>query len=96
MTTTDADLTADLTAADVAWDLPPLLGGRASIDELLDEADAITVELAETGRGKIATMDAAALAAFHHRLEDLQELIGRRHGSQAKSWRASRRVATGS
>jgi oligoendopeptidase F len=77
MTTTDADLTADLTAADVAWDLPPLLGGRASIDELLDEADAITVELAETGRGKIATMDAAALAAFHHRLEDLQELIGR-------------------
>jgi oligoendopeptidase F len=77
MTTTDADLTADLTAADVSWDLPPLLGGRASIDELLDEADAITVELAETGRGKIATMDAAALAAFHHRLEDLQELIGR-------------------
>jgi oligoendopeptidase F len=73
MTTTDADLTA----ADVSWDLPPLLGGRASIDELLDEADTVTAELAQTGRGHIATMDAAALAAFHHRLADLQDLVGR-------------------
>jgi len=79
MTATDPVLdpaAADLAATDVAWDLEPLLDGRADVEALLAEAEAIAAELAEA-RGTIATMDAPALAAFHHRLADLQDRIGR-------------------
>ena len=43
MTTTE---TADLTAADVAWDLEPLVDGRgaAGVDAALDAADALAAE----------------------------------------------------
>ena len=67
----------DLTAADVRWDLAPLLDGAADIDELLDRADAIADELVETGRGRIATMSAHELAAFHRRYAELIELASR-------------------
>jgi oligoendopeptidase F len=66
---------ADLTAADVRWDLDPLLGGTG-VEGLLDEADRLTDELAEA-RGTIATLDAAGLASLMHRSADLEELLGR-------------------
>jgi oligoendopeptidase F len=66
----------DLTAADVAWNLEPLLAERAGVDDLLDEADAIAAELAEY-RGRIATLDAPELAAFFGRLAELHDRIGR-------------------
>ena len=40
--TVTTDENADLTAADIAWDLEPLLGDAGSPERLLDQADAIT------------------------------------------------------
>jgi oligoendopeptidase F len=65
----------DLTAADVAWDLEPLLGG-ASVEGLLDRADALAAQLSEL-RGKVAGLDAEALAAAMTGFAELQELAGR-------------------
>lgn len=72
MTTTEADLTA----ADVNWDLEPLLGGAASPDELIERAKAVAVELVEV-RGTVATLDAEGLAALMHKLADINDLISR-------------------
>src|SRR3954464_7404412 len=74
MTATDTDLTA----ADVAWDLDPLLPapGDAGLDELLDAAD-VAAEKLTRSRGQVADMDAAALATFMHGLGEVSELIGR-------------------
>lgn len=67
---------ADQKAADVAWDISDLLDGR-TVDELLDAAAALANGLIETGRGHIAEMTAAELAAFHVRYAELLELMGR-------------------
>jgi oligoendopeptidase F len=67
----------DLAAKGVAWDLLPILDGAASVDAVIDAADAIAVELVESGRGRIATMNAAELVAFHRRYAELIELLGR-------------------
>src|SRR3954447_8355157 len=74
MTATDADLTA----AEVVWDLTPLLPhpGDAGLEELLDAADARAEELAQM-RGKVADLDAEGLATFMHGLAELLELVGR-------------------
>ncbi len=76
MTATDAD--ADLTAADVVWDLGTLLPdpGDPGIDELLDAADVRADELA-TKRGQVADLDAAGLAAFMDGLAEVLDLVGR-------------------
>lgn len=66
----------DLTAADVAWDLEPLLDSRPAVDDLLGEADAIADELAEF-RGRVATLDAGELASFFTRMAELHDLVGR-------------------
>ena len=60
-TTTDADLTA----ADVAWDVEPLVDGKGEVgvDELLDEADRVAASVAER-RGTVAQLDAAGLAGY--------------------------------
>jgi oligoendopeptidase F len=82
MTTLDAD--------DVLWDLSDLLDGRddeASVDQLLDQADAVTDRLAR-GRGTVASWDAGALAGFMDGQAELSDLLGR-----AGSW-ASLRFAT--
>jgi oligoendopeptidase F len=73
-TTTDADLTA----ADVAWDLEPLADGRgeAGVDALLDEADRVAASIAEQ-RGTVAGLDAGGLAAVMQELASLGELVGR-------------------
>ena len=74
MTATDADLTA----AEVVWDLAPLLphAGDDGLAELLDAADVRADELART-RGHVADLDADGLAAFMTGLADVLELVGR-------------------
>ena len=76
-TTTDAGSSpdADLTAADVAWDLEPLLDGT-TVDDLLDRSDVLADELANL-RGTIGELSASALADAMHRSAELEELQGR-------------------
>jgi oligoendopeptidase F len=73
-TTTDADLAA----ADVAWDLEPLVDGtgEVGVDALLDEADRGAASIAER-RGTVAGLDAGELAAVMHEMATLAELVGR-------------------
>lgn len=66
----------DLTAADVVWDLEPLLGDAGSVDALLDRAAAIAEEL-QVFKGRVATLGAGELAALLHRLAELQDLMSR-------------------
>jgi oligoendopeptidase F len=66
---------ADLAAAEVAWDLDPLLDG-SDVDALLDAADALAVEL-ESERDAVAGFDADALLSFMDRFGRLQQLVGR-------------------
>ena len=69
---------ADRTAADVAWDIEPLVDGEAEagVDALLDEADAKARELAKY-RGKVGELDAAGLASLMHELAAIGDLVGR-------------------
>ncbi len=73
-TTTDSDLTA----ADVAWDLEPLVDGRGEtgVDGLLDDADRVAAAVAER-RGTIADLDASGLAAVMRELASIAEMVGR-------------------
>jgi len=76
--TTSPELTpeqVDLTAADVAWDLEPLLDGH-SVDDLLDRAEGVADQLANL-RGTIAEMSAGALADAMHLSAELEDLQGR-------------------
>ncbi|MGI9598998.1 MAG: M3 family oligoendopeptidase [Acidimicrobiales bacterium] len=72
MSTTEADLTA----ADVNWELEPLLNGAASPDELIEQARVIATEI-EDFRGRVATLDPDELSALMHRLAEINELISR-------------------
>jgi oligoendopeptidase F len=67
----------DLTAADVAWDLEPLVhgDGRRGVDHLLDDADALADTLAAS-HGQVDLFDAAELDRFMRELADLYELLG--------------------
>jgi oligoendopeptidase F len=69
---------ADRTAADVTWDLEPLVDGRgdAGVEALLDEADAIAGSL-EARRGRVAELDVDGLASFMRELGELNERVGR-------------------
>ncbi|MBM3674633.1 MAG: M3 family oligoendopeptidase [Actinobacteria bacterium] len=68
----------DLTAADVAWNLEPLVDGRgaAGVDALLDDADALAAAI-ETRRGVVSALDAGQLAELMHEMADLAERVGR-------------------
>ncbi len=74
MTATDAP-DSDLTAADVAWDLEPLLDG-ATLVGLLDDADTL-VGVLEQVRGRVSELSADEFLQFELDLAALQELIGR-------------------
>lgn len=80
---------ADLTAADIAWDLDPLVAGEgeAGVDRLLREASAAIDEL-ERSRGRIAELDATELAEVMRAAEAVNDALGR-----AGSW-VSLRFAT--
>jgi oligoendopeptidase F len=75
--TTDATTQddADLTAADIAWDLDTLLEGT-EIDALLDRSDELADTLAGY-RGTVADLDAAGLAAAMTTMAELQDASGR-------------------
>ena len=73
---------ADLNAADVAWDLDPLVGGEGQegVTHLLEQAEALTGEL-EQWRGRIGTLEAPELAQAMSTLGEIQDRLGR-----AGSW----------
>ncbi len=74
--TTDADPTAaDLTAANVAWQLDGLLDG-SSTDELIVRAETLADQIAEA-RGTIGSLDAAGLATLMGTFGELHDLLGR-------------------
>jgi oligoendopeptidase F len=70
---------ADRTAADVAWDIEPLVDGRGAdgVTALLDDAATRADALAAKYRGHVGELDAPTLAALMHEFADLSELIGR-------------------
>ena len=69
---------ADRTAADVAWDIEPLVDGEAEagVDALLEEADTRARELAKY-RGRVGELDAAGLAVLMQELGAIGDLAGR-------------------
>jgi len=76
--TTPIMTNTDLTAADVAWDLEPLVHGEgeAGVDRLLDEAERRAKALAPH-RGQIAALDAPAFAALMREVAAISDLLGR-------------------
>src|SRR5262245_28554598 len=66
---------ADLTAADIAWDLEPLLGD-VSVDELLDRADGLADELVAL-RGRVAELGVDELVPAMERMAGLHEAVSR-------------------
>ncbi len=76
MTTFDADTTADLTAADVAWDIDTILPDGKSPSDLFDDADELADGLVSL-RGRVGELDATELAAAMHTVAELQDLVAR-------------------
>ncbi|MFN8037452.1 MAG: M3 family oligoendopeptidase [Acidimicrobiia bacterium] len=76
--TATQESSADLTAADVSWDLEPLVDGHgeAGVDAFLDDADAKARSVADR-RDTIAALDSAGLAALMHELAAIEELLER-------------------
>lgn len=76
MTVTDpAPVDPDLTAADVEWQLEPLLDG-ADVDGLLAAADELADTLAQS-RGKVEQFDADELLRYMRRSAELSDRLGR-------------------
>ena len=73
---------ADLTTADIAWDLDPLVDGKGQegVNQLLDQAEVLTGEL-EQWRGRIAELEVPELAKAMSTLAEIQDRLGR-----AGSW----------
>ena len=77
MTATESsDVSGDLAAAGVEWDLSSLLKDVSTPDELLTQAETIADSLVPL-RGQIATLDAAGLADVMTSLAEVQELMSR-------------------
>ena len=66
---------ADLTAADIAWDLDTLIEGT-DIDALMDRSDDLTARIGEY-RGRVAELDADGMATAMQLMAELQEAQGR-------------------
>jgi len=75
MSASDID-TADLTAADVAWDIDSILPDGSSPADLFDQADVLADGLTSL-RGRVGELDAAELAEAMHTMADLQEVMSR-------------------
>ena len=75
MSASDTD-TADLTAADVAWDIDSILPDGAAPSELFDQADVLAEGLTLL-RGRIGGLQAGALADAMHTMAQLQDLVSR-------------------
>jgi len=73
----DSDIdTADLTAADVAWDIDSILPDGSSPADLFDQADALADGLTSL-RGRVGELDAAELAEAMHTMAELQDVMSR-------------------
>ena len=74
-------------AADVAWDIEPLVDGEgeAGVERLLDLATARARAFAERHEGRVAELGGDELVAAMSDLAELQELAGRA-GSYASLW----------
>jgi oligoendopeptidase F len=61
------------------WDLQPLVDGKGpnGVVTLLEESQQLADAFAERYRGKVAELDAAALAAALHELEEISDRVGR-------------------
>jgi oligoendopeptidase F len=72
----------DLTAADIAWDLDPLVdgNGQEGVHQLLEQAEALTGEL-EQWRGRIGELEVPELVSAMSTLAEIQDRLGR-----AGSW----------
>ena len=66
----------DLSAADVAWDLEPIIPPGESMDSLLDQADELADKMTER-RGTIASLDADGLANVMRDFEDISNLMSK-------------------
>ena len=76
------EVTEDPELQAVAWDLDPLLDGRAddpdaAVGEMLAEVQRRADAFAEAYAGKVAELDGAGLVAAMRELEAIQELLGR-------------------
>jgi oligoendopeptidase F len=76
------EVTEDPELQAVAWDLDPLLDGRAddpdaAVGEMLVEVQRRADAFAEAHAGKVADLDGAGLVAALRELETIQELLGR-------------------
>ena len=73
---------ADLTAADVVWNLDPLVEGKGQegVNQLLEQAEALTGEL-EQWRGRIGELEVPELVRAMSTLAEIQDRLGR-----AGSW----------
>src|SRR4051812_36335428 len=67
---------ADPALEAASWNLEPLLDGRTG-DELLDDAGERAQAFAESHRGQLAELDAAALAGAMRDLEEIYDRVGR-------------------
>ena len=72
----------DLTAADIAWNLDPLVEGKGQegVNQLLEQAEALTGEL-EQWRGRIGELEVPELVSAMSTLAEIQDRLGR-----AGSW----------
>jgi len=68
----------DLTAADVAWDIEPLVAGEGpgGVGEMLDRSEELADRL-DAYRGRIADLTAAELAEMMGRVAEMEDLMGR-------------------
>jgi len=67
---------ADLTAADVAWDIDTILPDGVSASDLFDRASDLADELLSL-RGTVATLDAGDLATAMHTIAGIEDLVSR-------------------
>ncbi|MGI8846445.1 MAG: M3 family oligoendopeptidase [Thermoleophilaceae bacterium] len=74
-----AEATADQALLDARWDLEPLVGGdgRDGATSMVEEAARLAEDFAGRFRGRVADLDAAALASALRELEDIFDRVGR-------------------
>jgi oligoendopeptidase F len=78
MTSLDAEPTpeADLTAAEVAWDIDTILPDGQTPGDLFDAADALADSLTAL-RSRVGELDASELAAAMHTAAEMHDLVSR-------------------
>jgi oligoendopeptidase F len=74
---TAAEYLADPELLGTEWDLSALIQSEGEVDRQLDEAGALASEVAKRYGGRVAELDADGLAEAMHRLERINELVGR-------------------